>query len=670
MNDRRSLAVLPGSSGCGVRGRAGKADIWSTFGGARVVESLVPLFGSPQSLWLTLLFFAGQGPAMTRISISFACLSRTTIGLLIAGFAAPLAVAKSPAVLAEGRMLFEKNWSAGNPSIGSDGLGPLFNGRSCVACHRQGGVGGAGEAEFNAKTIGIERMQITGGAVDRTVVANAISAFHPGFVDPSGNVVNTFALSHHGGTARFDAGRTALMERVDAEFSSNGGPVSSEEVRRANATPIVHTANLGQYKVLIRARMFQRNTTPLFGSGLIDAVTVKQLEAVVREQAKNPEISGRLATLPDGRVGRFGWRGNVATLLEFCDQACAAEVGLETKRKKQPSDPTHPDYRNPAIDISDSAIKAMGLFVASLPAPQRQIPEDSEQRAKVLRGEQLFGSAGCAVCHRPSLGPAQGLYSDLLLHDMGYESIDLNPADPYISRITPVVNVDRRVQRTGTQTRSFDDTVSTTYYGRTTSMTGSTSQMSSDPVSPGQTNGRFGQRSRGRRSAGYDFIAPLRPATTIRFVTLDRDSRQFEFSSEEQRSYRQRVNRNQKTESGRDFFNVEETTTFTDVVTETTDLYLRIHIESTEYAQEWRTPPLWGVRDSAPYWHDGRAGTLLEAISMHDGEAAGTRDRFLQLPLADRHAIVAFLDTLVAPANAPQQDLAQGPDPVRELAVR
>src|SRR5207302_2525840 len=31
-------------------------------------------------------------------------------------------------------------------------------------------------------------------------------------------------------------------------------------------------------------------------------------------------------------------------------------------------------------------------------------------------------------------------------------------------------------------------------------------------------------------------------------------------------------------------------------------------------ADEWRTPPLWGVADSAPYLHDGRAPTLQEAI--------------------------------------------------------
>lgn len=82
--------------------------------------------------------------------------------------------------------------------------------------------------------------------------------------------------------------------------------------------------------------------------------------------------------------------------------------------------------------------------------------------------------------------------------------------------------------------------------------------------------------------------------------------------------------------------------------------YLKVEIKGTNVAQEWRTPPLWGVRDSAPYMHDGRAETLLEAITMHDGEGAATRDRFLNLSLPDRHAIIAFLNTMVAPQNLPQ----------------
>ena len=36
--------------------------------------------------------------------------------------------------------------------------------------------------------------------------------------------------------------------------------------------------------------------------------------------------------------------------------------------------------------------------------------------------------------------------------------------------------------------------------------------------------------------------------------------------------------------------------------------------EGSMITQEWRTPPLWGFRDSAPYLHDGRARNLVEAV--------------------------------------------------------
>ena len=43
---------------------------------------------------------------------------------------------------------------------------------------------------------------------------------------------------------------------------------------------------------------------------------------------------------------------------------------------------------------------------------------------------------------------------------------------------------------------------------------------------------------------------------------------------------------------------------------------------------EWRTPPLWGVADSAPYLHDGRAATLEDAIKLHGGQAKKSAERF------------------------------------------
>ena len=65
--------------------------------------------------------------------------------------------------------------------------------------------------------------------------------------------------------------------------------------------------------------------------------------------------------------------------------------------------------------------------------------------------------------------------------------------------------------------------------------------------------------------------------------------------------------------------------------------------------REWRTPPLWGVRDSAPYLHDGRAPDLATAIMLHGGEATVSVKRFSALGPEGQGLLLAFLNTLTAP---------------------
>ena len=61
---------------------------------------------------------------------------------------------------------------------------------------------------------------------------------------------------------------------------------------------------------------------------------------------------------------------------------------------------------------------------------------------------------------------------------------------------------------------------------------------------------------------------------------------------------------------------------------------------------EFRTPPLWGVRLSATYLHDGRAPNLDTAIRMHEGEAAAARDRYNALAAQKRLQLTSFLNSL------------------------
>jgi len=58
------------------------------------------------------------------------------------------------------------------------------------------------------------------------------------------------------------------------------------------------------------------------------------------------------------------------------------------------------------------------------------------------------------------------------------------------------------------------------------------------------------------------------------------------------------------------------------------------------------TPPLWGVADTAPYLHDGRAATLSDAILQHDGEGAAAASAFAALTADQQAEVVEFLGTL------------------------
>ncbi len=72
--------------------------------------------------------------------------------------------------------------------------------------------------------------------------------------------------------------------------------------------------------------------------------------------------------------------------------------------------------------------------------------------------------------------------------------------------------------------------------------------------------------------------------------------------------------------------------------------------------REWRTPPLWGVADSAPYLHDGRAANLDSAIRWHSGEASDAAAEYRSLTQERRKQIVVFLASLRSPPLAPRQE--------------
>jgi len=187
----------------------------------------------------------------------------------------------------------------------------------------------------------------------------------------------------------------------------------------------------------------RRMPIPLFGAGLVEAVADETLLALEDPFDRNGDgISGRAAIVTDvatgqRRVGRFGWKAQIATLLTFSGDAYTNEMGItndmfpleplggisqarlrECDLVKDPEDFVDPRTGKRAIDNFESFMK----FLAPLP---RGVITD-----EVRTGEQVFTALGCSSCHVPVLTTGANasaalnrktvaLFSDLLLHDVG-----------------------------------------------------------------------------------------------------------------------------------------------------------------------------------------------------------------------------------------------------------
>lgn len=387
-------------------------------------------------------------------------------------------------LVAEGRELFIHEWTPNDPLSGEgDGLGPVFNANSCVACHSMGGVGGAGGNQHN------------------------VNAFT---VLPNRNDSNMY-----GGVVHAKATSESLLEtteQVQALYPlipAGVKVVGNCQVRFEDFNPVEHE---------------QINTPALFGAGLIDGIsdwTIRQnawkqsLTALGKEfQGDFDATMGKVRVLPDGRVGKFGWKAQFATVEEFVATACAVEVGLSNSYRQQDVPQEFKPNEEAAYDMTSHQLDSLITFCMSLKRPSFRPPQDPEEFRAAIRGKRVFMEIGCAECHTPNLGEVEGLYSDLCLHSL------------------------------------------------------------SDPD-----------------HNGYVRVAEVPMPSGV--PDLD----------------------------------------------------------------DWKTPPLWGVADSAPYMHDGSAPTLEDAINAHGGDATHIRERFQKgIKQDDRDALITFLKSLRVPAQRSTTD--------------
>jgi CxxC motif-containing protein (DUF1111 family) len=413
----------------------------------------------------------------------------TPVGVRVLSWPAHRQLVTEPSLVQAGQVLFTHVWTPHDPLCGGDGLGPVYNADSCVACHHQGGTGGSGGLEHNV----------------------TLFVRNDGRRQESG-VLHRFAIS-------------SCQESLQ-DLDCTLPPISKPNLVRKGSicgrpqvVPVANKDGSGTVDVLDLPRgmqLSQRKTPALFGAKGIDEIPDNVLVAMERSQRLRWALAshtsedlpvGRALRLADGRIGRFGWKAQSASLAEFVQLACANELGLGNPGQAQPRPLNKPEFQQVALDLTAQQCDELTAFVASLPRPRQRMPEGTG--AQVAAGQKLFHQVGCADCHVPDVGSVAGLYSDLMLHRMGNE---LEGTGSYNQRV---------------------------------------------PTEPSSGDG------------------PL--------------------------------------------------------------------------PDEWRTPPLWSVADTAPYLHDGRAATLEEAIRLHGGQGARAAHEFQHLSPDQQAQVIAFLKSLRAP---------------------
>jgi CxxC motif-containing protein (DUF1111 family) len=297
-----------------------------------------------------------------------------------------------------GKELFLHEWTPRDPlANGGDGLGPVFNARSCVECHRQGGAGGSGPFETNVNVFTIRPQRDA----------------------PFLNQRSRQGVIH--------------TDAVAPEFQETFGHVHPSLPGISPAVsnlPMLPQNGVRGLSFPAGVNISQRKTPALFGAGLIDGIPDRDIIAHERVQrlkwglASSTDKSapvGRVLRMADGRIGRFGWKAQTVSLKEFVRAACANELGLGNPGQAQPLPLGQPDYVTVGFDLTLSQCDQLAEFINTLPQPVERIPPDDADRRDAAAGKSIFHSIGCAECHIPDVGNVRGLYSDLLLHDMGQE---------------------------------------------------------------------------------------------------------------------------------------------------------------------------------------------------------------------------------------------------------
>ncbi len=319
-----------------------------------------------------------------------------------------------------GNSFFNQNWVVAPASASArDGLGPLYNARSCSGCHFKDGRGRAPLFDGELSTGFLLRLAIGNGLYsDPRYGGQLQDQAIPGIV-----VEGSVGISYEAVSGTFPDGKPYALRK-----------------------PTYFITSLGYGSLAADAGLSPRVANQMPGLGLLEAIDVQAILANADAMDANGDgISGRPNYVWDvetqsTKIGRFGWKANQPSLRQQTAGAFLGDMGITTSlfpRENCTSDQLDCGAATTGgvPEISDDDLRKVVLYVKTLAVPARRDWATEE----VLLGKLKFMEIGCGVCHIPAFvtgtdpeisalsGQQIRPYTDLLLHDMGAELADNVP---------------------------------------------------------------------------------------------------------------------------------------------------------------------------------------------------------------------------------------------------
>lgn len=316
-----------------------------------------------------------------------------------------------------------------------DGLGPLYNAHSCLACHVKGGRGPTTTSSEHAVATLVRLSQpgrdVHGGPIPDPVYGGQLQPRSTSLAFQLRDRPGAESYVERGPAAEADVRIVWTVSR----FEYTDG--TSVELR----APRLELTNLGYGPLHPETRTALRHAPSLAGVGLLELVEEADVLALTDPEDRDGDgISGRLNVVWDPerramRPGRFGLKANQASLRVQIAAAFAGDMGITSAlfpeqpcTEAQPRCVDEPTGDEPGgHEISEELLDLVVFFNRSIAVHERRKPSDP----LVLNGAQRFHDLGCASCHTPRFRTGVDAasphlseqeiapYTDLLIHDMG-----------------------------------------------------------------------------------------------------------------------------------------------------------------------------------------------------------------------------------------------------------